>query len=324
MQQLTEFLDNLYTTTWQNMKSDAADNIFDATPFYFHMKDMNKMEPVEGGRWIGEPIVFDKNDQITWISKGGTVTLADFEHLTVAKYDWRYLVAPIVRFGIDDQQNRGKNAIMSLINSKIETTNLSLEDTLETTLFAGSGAATDAMDGLQLLVPDDPTSSTSIGGINQSTNTWWRSKTDNMTGVSFATSGIDRMRTMYNNVSQNKRNSAPTIIMSGQTPFEYYEDNAVTNYYRINNNKLADAGFETLNFKGVPMAWSPACANTRMYFLNGRHLKIVFDPMLFMDMTEWKAIPAQPNDRAAQIMSAMQLVTNRRRVHGVMHTIDTA
>ena len=35
MATLTEQLDNLYTTTWQNMKSVVGDNIFDATPFWF-------------------------------------------------------------------------------------------------------------------------------------------------------------------------------------------------------------------------------------------------------------------------------------------------
>jgi len=30
--QITEKLDNLYTTTWELRKDDAADNIFSATP----------------------------------------------------------------------------------------------------------------------------------------------------------------------------------------------------------------------------------------------------------------------------------------------------
>ena len=41
------------------------------------------------------------------------------------------------------------------------------------------------------------------------------------------------------------------------------------------------------------------------------------------DMTEWKAIPDQVNDRAAQVILAGELVTGRRRVHGVLHGIDT-
>ena len=111
--------------------------------------------------------------------------------------------------------------------------------------------------------------------------------------------------------------------MSGQTPYEFYED-SVTEQKRIVNKKLGDAGFENIQFKGVPMIWSPQCANTRMYFLNTNYLWFVYDPAMFFDMTEWKPIPEQVNDRAAQIVTAGELITNRRRAQGVLHTIDTA
>ena len=82
------------------------------------------------------------------------------------------------------------------------------------------------------------------------------------------------------------------------------------------------------------MIWSPAIAPTdgnvvgtsnegRMYFLNTRFLKFIYDPMLFFDMTRWKDIPGQINDRTAQIILAGNLVSNRRRTHGVMFGIDT-
>ena len=324
--QLTEFLDDLYTTTWQNMKDDAADQIFDATPFWAWMKANNRMETIEGGRWIGEPLSYDKNDNISWLRKGSTVSLNDFKHLTTAKYDWRYLSGSLVRFGVDDQQNRGKNMIIKYLDSKINNTKDALADEMETRLF-GSDGDTDpehpAFDGLQILVADDPTASVSIGGFDQSTFDWWRNKTNNMTGVSFATSGVSRMRTMFNDVSQNKRNDAPDIIVSGQTPYEYYEDEAL-DILQIQNTRMAELGFDHQTFKGRPWIWSPACANTRMYFLNTKYLKYVYDPAYFFDMTQWKDIPDQVNDRAAQILTACQFITNRRRTQGVIHTIDTA
>lgn len=324
--QLTEFLDDLYTTTWQNMKSTAADQIFDATPFWAYMKAEGRMESVEGGRWIGEPIQYAKNEMISWIRKGGTVQLNDFEHLATLKYDWRYLVASMVRFGVDDHQNRGKNVIMKQMNSKMNNTQESLEDTLEDQLFAGDGDTDPehpAFDGLQVLVADDPTASVSIGGINQNTYTWWRNKIKDMTGVSFAASGVDEMRTLYNSCSNNKKKDAPDIIVSGQTPYEYYESEAF-DMLQITSTKMAELGFDHQTFKGVPWIWSPSCANTRLYMLNTRFLKLIYDPGLYFDMTEWKPIPDQVNDRAAQIISACQFITNRRRVHGVMFDIDTA
>ena len=319
---LTEQLDNLYTTTWQNMKSTLADNIFDATPFWFWLKDKGKLVTEEGGRFLTEPLVYDKNDNVVWLGKGGTVSLNDYEYLTIAQFDWKYQAAPIVRFGVDDQQNRGKNAIMSLMTSKLENTQNSVIDDLETKLFAGA-AAGDEFDGLQLLVADDPTASASVGAINQSTYAWWRNQATNMTGLSFSTYGIARMRTMLNDCSNNLRSDSPDIIVTGQTPYEYYEDEAVDTHLRILDTKLADMGFQNQSFKGKPMIWSPACENTRMYFLNTRYLTFKYDPALFFDMTEWKPIPDQPNDRAAQIMLAGAFTVARRRCQGVLYNIDT-
>jgi hypothetical protein len=319
---LTESLDNLYTTTWQNMKSTVIDQIFDSTPFWFWMKDKNKLESVAGGRYLTEPLQYAKNESVSWIGKGGTVSMNDYEFLTTAKYDWKYLVANIVRFGVDDQQNRGKNQIISLMNSKFTNTQNSLVDEMESKLFA-SAASGDEIDGLQHLVRDDPTSDTSVGEINQSTYTWWRNQTKSMTGLSCATNLIPEMRTMRNNCQNNLAMDAPDIIVSGQTPYEYYEDVAFDKY-QVQNTKLAEMGFANQTFKGIPMIWSPSCADTRMYFLNTKFITFAYDPMMNFDMTEWKPIPDQVNDRAAQIILAGSFKVSRRRCQGVLHTIDTA
>lgn len=324
VQTLSEGLDNLYTTTWQNMKDTVKDQIYDAMPFWFWMKEKGKIDHVAGGRFITEPLRYAKSDNIKWISKGGTVSMSDKEFLTIAKYDWRYLVDTIVRFGVDDQQNRAKNLIISLMDAKLDNSRDSLTDEMESVLFQAAGGASSGFDGLQFIVADVPgSSSNTVGGIDPSVHTWWQNKVKNMTGLSFAANGIAEMRTILNNTMNNLKQDAPDIILSGQTPYEYYED-AVLDFYRVTNNKLADAGFLNQTFKGIPMVWSPQCANTRMYWLNTRFLRLVIDPIMEFEMTEWKAIPDQVNDRAAQIITAGQLTTSRRRCQGVMYNIDTA
>src|SRR5258708_2285607 len=152
----TEFLDNLYTSTWQNRQEGVADNIFASTPFWFWLKEKGKLKPVRGGRFIEENLVFATNPNIQWITRGGTVPLNDFQFLTVAQYQWRYLTASVVRFGVDDQQNAGKNQVLSLMESKMSTTEESLISEMETRLAQGSGAANNQIDGLQFLIPDTP------------------------------------------------------------------------------------------------------------------------------------------------------------------------
>lgn len=317
----TEVLNNLYTTTWYKAKSEVADSVFDAVSFWKWMKAKGKLMPEEGGRYLTEPIQYDKNDNVSWLKKGDAVSLNDFEFLTTTRWDWRYLVGSMVRFGVDDQQNRGRAKILNFAQAKIENTRDSLAEGLETALFAGSGAATNSIDGLQHLVQDDPTSATEVGGIDQSVYTVWQNQTSDMTGVSFAASGLDRMRTMVNNCQKSLNNDRPDVIVTGQTVYEYYED-VYLGYYQSYDRQLADLGIMHQQYGNIPMIWSPSCG-LRMYFLNSRYIKMKYDPVMFFDMTEWKAIPDQVNDRAAQIVSALAFTTNKRRVLGVIHTIDT-
>lgn len=326
MPTLTETIDNLYTTTWRNMKGSVADNILNATPLYFWMRQNGAFTTEEGGRSLGEPLRFAKNDT-EFVKKGTSVALTDKEFLTTAIEDWRYLTTTIVRFGIDDQQNRGRNRILSLMQAKLDNAQDSLIDKMEETMPAAQSGL--SFNGLQDLVADDPTTGT-LHGIDASVETWWRNQTKDLSGISFGTSGVSEMNKMVNNCSNNLRQDMPDIIVTGQNPFELYWEETLEQK-RIHNQTLGDAGFQNVEFRGIPMVWSPQVASSdiittagRMYFLNTKFLKFKYDPMMFFDMTEWKAIPDQINDRAAQVIIAGNLMTNRRKVQGVIHTIDTA
>jgi hypothetical protein len=321
---LTETLDNLYSTTWRNRLKTVRDNIFDSVPFWFWMRDKGRLKTTMGGRDIAEPIMYAKTDGISWITKSGTVSLNDFEFLTTSKWPWRYLVGSIVRFFVDDQQNRSKAQIVDFMSAKMSNVQNGLSDELERALFQASGDATNQVDGLQLLVADDPTAVATVGGITQNDNAFWQNKTRNETGKSFATLGVTAMRTIFHDCSQNLGSDKPDIIVSGQAPYERYEDFVLDSHYRVTNNKLADAGFDNQSFKGIPMIWSPRCANTRMYFLNSDFLTFRYDPIAFFEMTEWKAIPDQVKDRAAQIITACAFTVSRRRAQGVIFGMDTA
>lgn len=342
---LTQFLDNLYTTTWQNRMEGVADNVFNATPFYFWLKDKGKMRTQRGGRFIEESLEYATNSNISWVDKGTPVSLNDFEFLTIAQFNWRYLAASMVRFGTDEQKNVGKAKIMSLMNAKLDNTEQALITEFENRLVGSVGtiaagtttALANAFDGLQCLVANNPTTSLggngiAVGGIDssQAAYAWWRNQFINMNNSSFATTGINNMRTMLNNCMNNRREDRPDILLSDQWTYEQYEA-AVLTYYRTYNRKLADAGFENQTFKGIPWVWTPSILGEdsssptggSIYFLNTNFLSLVYDPAMWFDMTEWKAIPDQVNDRAAQIVSACTLTTNRRRVHGVMFNLNT-
>lgn len=320
---ITELYDNLFITTWQQMKDRYTDQIFTGSPFWFMMKEKGMLDEVVGHRYLTEPLRYAGSPRVAYVGKGGTVELSDHEFLTLATYNWKYLTDSIVRFGVDDQQNSGRAQIINYVEAKLETSRDSIIDRVETDLFGLNRLAPLTFLGLQDLVADDPTASVEIGGINQNTYDWWRNYSTDMTGVSFATGGQSRMRTLYNNASRNIQGTKPDLWIGGQRAFEFYED-SILSQKRVVNMALGDAGFQNVEFKGVPVTWSPKCDDTRLYLLTIGNMKFKYDPRYFMEMTEWKPIPDQVNDRAAQILLVGELTTNKRNSHGVLHSIDTA
>lgn len=323
MPSVTRQLDNLYTTTWENRKTQAADNIFAASPFWFFLRENGGLEPIEGGVQIVEPVIFADTDEVKFIGKGGVMDLSDKEILTSAIYEWRYLAGNVTRFGTEDQQNRGRSALKRLVTAKLNNLENSLINRIEgalagdNTQLAIDLAAT--FNGLQTIVPDNPAVG-ALGGIDPAVDTWWRSKAVDATGLSFTAVGDRLMRELEQDIGSNFRQEMPDLWLSGKAPYRFYM-NSLTSIHQVNTSKLADAGFETVRFNGVDMVWSPSIADTRMYALNTRYLSFKYDPQVFFDMTEWKALPNQVNDRVAQVALAGNLTTNRRITQGVIHTV---
>jgi len=313
---LTEQLDSLYTTTWQLMRKEAIDNIFKATPFWFWLTAKERRRTEQGGRWIGVPLEYRKNETVQSFGKGDTISTQDTDPLTMAKYDWKYVAGTIVRYYQDDQQNRGKAQIMSLAKAKFRNLEQSLIDKLEADLFGdGTGNSGKDIHGLGLLVSEDGTGV--VGGINASTETWWKNKYKNMVDRDPTTYLLSDMRTMFNDCS--KGNDTPTIIVTDQSSYELYEDE-VMEQKQIVNKELGDAMFENVLFKGRPVVWSPSCPEGTMYFLNDRYLEWVADEAINFEMTDWK--PAQNNlDRVAQIAVAGNLICSARSRQGVLFNI---
>ena len=322
----TEQLDTMYTTTFQLRRQKIIDNVFNATPFWYMLSKGNNNRTEEGGRWIEEPLMYAKNETVKFFGKGETISIDDTQPLTVARFDWKYVAGSIMRYFVDEQKNRGKRAVLNMLKSKIDNLQSSMIDKLEDSLFGdGTGDSGKAINGLGNILNTTQTTGT-VGGINRADYPWWRANTTTMTGLSASQYLRKRMNTMFNDCGQQGEGVSrfPNLIVTSQTVYEYY-DNEMFEIARvmINDKKLADLGFGDLAFKGRPLTWSPSLTTDNMYFLNTVFLNWVSDNIANFDMTEWKPIVDQPNDRVAQVVSVGNLTCSNCKRQGVLHTIDT-
>jgi len=314
----TQVVDNMFTSTWSYRKPQAEQQAFLKTPIAFWLKEKDRVESISGHTRIEVPVEYGTNDTVRWITKGTQVPINDNELLTMTYEEWKYVSVTIVRYGVDDQKNRGKAALINYAERKVKAAERALWEAFEAA-FWSDGTASNSPNGLANLISITPTVGI-VHGLNRATYPWWQNLHKAATGAA-AVYLVSDMRTLLNNcLRYAKAEVNDYFIVTDQTSYELYEDE-VTEQKAIVNKTLGDAGFESVQFKGRPVTWAPSAIAGQMRFINTNYIKLVVDKEYFMDMTEWKPIPDQVNDRVAQILCTLNMVCGRPIVNGVLSAI---
>lgn len=314
----SQTIDTLFTTTWAYRRKQAVEQAFLKTPFIFWLRQKGRIETISGHTRIEIPLDYGQNETVRWISKGDKVPLADTEILTMAYEEWRTVAVNILRWFDEDQKNRSQAAAIRLVETKLNAAERALWEELERVMFS-DGTGSKEPNGLQNIVAVDPTTGV-LHGIDRSVYTWFRNQAKSASGSASVYLRSD-MRTCLNDVIKYSRSELNDIvIVTDQTSFELYED-VCMDMKILMESKLADAGFDNIVFRGRPLIWCPSCPSGYMYFINPNFLKLVCDEQYFMEMTDWKEIPDQPFDKAAQIVCVLNLVCSRPIVQKVLYGI---
>lgn len=319
-QSWTQTVDTMFTTTWAKRKPKAVEQAFLKTPLIYWMRKKDRIENQAGYTRIEIPLEYGSNDTVRWFSKGDTVPIKQPDIMTMAYEDWKYVSVSLVRNFEDDQKNRSDAALIRYSDAQIGAAERALNEEFERVFFSdGSGAK--EPNGFQNIISSAPTTGT-LHGINRATaaNSYFRNQQKTATGSS-SLYLIKDMRTCLNNTLKYSNTELKDIlIVTTQDIYEYYEEECYE-LKVLQNTMLAEAGFDTLQFRGRPFLWAPSAPSGNMYFVNTAYLKLVSDEAFWMDMTEWKPIPDQPNDRVAQIVSVCNLVSSRPICHNVLTAI---
>ena len=321
----TEKINTLYTTTWQARKKDVINVAFQVTPFWKLMSDKGNLQAEDGGRFIEQPLFVKKNETVKFLGKGGTVSLNDNDPMTTIYYEWKYLAGNVTRYWTDEQKNKGKKKLISMVTAKVDGLKDSIADDLEIALNAASPGSLD-FHSLPQLISTTPSTGT-LAGMARS-KTYMQHVATSMSGYSFITYGRKYMSKMFNDCSKYGEGLKrfPTLILTDQATYELYEDE-VAEIHQVYvtpgqaGTQVGDLGFGDLLFKGRPITWSPEATAGEIRFINTNFMKFTYDPAEFFDMTEWKSIPNQPKDRVAQIVLAGNLCLTAPQRQGVLYLV---
>jgi hypothetical protein len=305
------------SATLHNRRAEVIDNIFQGTPFLTAMRTMGGVRTEPGGLKLDTPVEFSKNTTVQWFTGYDQLDVTPQNNETTATYEWANLSTSISISWDEEMKNRGRHRIFSLLDQKINNAMRTARDKLNIGCTATQPAAgAKDINSITEIIDNDPTAdparTASIGGIGNA-NTWWRNQQTD--GGAFT---VADMNTMYNDCSDGA--DPPTFILTSQTIFEYYENSQV-GQRRYENTRMADAGFESLQYKGKPIFWDPQIGITdETYFINTAYLKLTMMEGADFVTTDFVK-PDNQAARTAQILAMMQLESNNRRRLGNLDNI---
>lgn len=304
--------DNLLTTTLANYRKTLTDNVFTARPLTYTLMEKGRIRMLNGGTKIVEPLIYGLNDTVGSYSGYDSIALTPQTGISAAEFEWRQYAASISISGMEEAKNNGDAEIINLLEAKIMQAEESMREGFNTMFFSdGTGNSSKNWNGLGNLVESGNT----VGGIDSSTYTWWKSYEENTaTALTLA-----QMSTAYNSVSVG--NDHPDTLLTTQTLFEKYEALLQPNL-RYTDTKTADAGFQNLLFKAAPVMYDTGCTAGVFYFLNSKYITLVGHSDKWFSQTSFIS-PEDTDARYALIMCYGNLTVRNRAKQGKL-TAKTA
>lgn len=296
----------LLSTTLKKYRKTLVDNIHKSNAVLYWLRENNAVKELDGGERITVPLMYGKNDTATSYSGYDTLLTTPQTGIDAAEYNWKQYSSSITISGEEERKNSGSSKIIDILDAKTKQARMSLTEKLSEGIFSdGTGNGSKDLTGLTAMV----SASGTYGGINSATYTWWAATVDS-TSESLS---LADMRAAFNSASLGGRDT-PNLIVTSQTLFQVYEGllTATLQTQTIGTKKLGDAGFQVLEFKGVPIVWDEQCATGSMFFLNTNHMNLSVHKDANFEVTDFVK-PENQDARVAQILLMGNLTCDRRK-----------
>lgn len=237
------------------------DNIFDSNPLLQRLKKKS-YEKLSGGTSIMVPLNYAQTSASGWYTGADTLSTSDNEVITAAEYAWKQAYAGITITKLDELKNSGDAQKISLVKAKTQIAEKTLADAMGTGVY-NAGSTANAFIGLQAIIG----SANTIGGISQSSYSWWNGQIDSST-TSFS---IAALQTIYNSCSVDS--DVPTVIMATRANYNRYYAQ-LQPQQRFMDSETAKGGFSSLMFNGVPFIADSHCPASHIFVLNENYLHL--------------------------------------------------
>jgi len=302
------------------------DNYFNSS--YLFMKFKENPDMVSGGKDIHQPLEYAQGNS-GWYSEWDLLDVTPTETRTAAIFQWTQGYANI---SISKQQELkaagSDHEVVSLLTAEMRSAEKTLIHKASTATF-NDGSDSQAPHGLRKIIGYDR----SLGGIDSTTYTWWDANiavdvdsnytTTNLTATNLANPTspyfiLKVWRTVW--MKTIHKQEKPGVIIVSEGTWNILEEVLqpyMTYPFTKNTQAAADAGFEVMQWRGVPIVWDEYCTAGYTFFINTDYLKLKIHSGDKFDLGPWQK-PVNQQSRIAQITVTMQFVTGNPRYLGLI------
>ena len=290
-----------------------AENQWVSNGFLRELERQGGVKRKSFGPTIEAPLDYQQNPGTEFLITELTQTsLVKTEVVTSASYTPAELSVPVTWSKRDEVINPAEKQKVALVKQLLENGINSHDDKIENVLFAT--AANNGMNTLYTYITIDGLTST--GGIDPSTNTWWK----NQHNIYVDDTDIESaMTTTWNQCAKSSGDShAPTLIVSDSAQQALFEGTQQALQRYVDEQELK-AGFKILGFKTARYVYSQYGNTTRAYMFNPKSVYLSVSKEYFRDKGETQELQ-NANGFNFKIYSSLQLVTTNRSRAGVFYT----
>lgn len=313
-------LSEIITTTLRDRSGKLADNVSKGNALLTYTKRKGNWKAAEG-RTIVQELDFSENGTFMFYTGSEILNISDQSVLTAAEFDWKQASCAVKINGLElDVQNVGRAQKIDLLEGRITNAERTMKNKITESCYSdGTGTSGKEIGGLQLLIPDDPTTGT-VGGIDRAIYTDWRSKLYDFSVESVTASATTIQGSMNTMWLRTSRGTDTTDLVLADSVYFSYFWSSLQAQQRLYDPDMAKLGFKSVMFNTAQVVYedSSGMPASHMYFLNTDFIHFRYAPKRLFKPLE-KVMSINQDAFVQLITFAGNLTLSNSKVQGVMH-----
>lgn len=272
-------LSEIVATTARSRSGELQDNVSKNNALLNRLKQRGRIKPISGGRTIVEEMDYAENATFMWYSGYDQLDISPSDVITGAEFNYAQAAVAISMSGLEELQNSGKEVLLDLLEARMENAMRTMANNISVGLYSdGTGYGGRQINGLQILIADNPTTGT-VGGINRANWVFFRnqkySATSDGGGAASATNIQSYMNAMWLRTVRGA--DAPDLIVADANFFGHYWASLQAIQRITTTDGPAGSGYSSLKYMNADVVFDGGigggCPANHMYFLNTNYLK---------------------------------------------------